>query len=214
MSQDLSTIRWMQGGFLGVFILCAWAPFDRQTWLMENGLILIGAVAVWRARQRFYWSPRSWAQVLLFCCLHEVGTHFTYPRVPYDAGLAQLTGIRLNDLLQWERNQYDRFVHLAFGVLMALPCREILVRQCALQGAWASLLAWSLVLATSLLYELMEWVGGDLFGAGSSFIGAQGDVWDAQKDMALATVGALVVLMLRGHRVRDALTAPVKPSNT
>ncbi|AMA46383.1 DUF2238 domain-containing protein [Pseudomonas alabamensis] len=195
-------------GFAGVFILCGWAPLDRTTWLVENSLVLIGAVLAWMYRDYLALSTRAWAMIVAFLCLHEIGTHFTYPKVPYDALSLHWLNVSLDQTFGWPRNQYDRLVHLAYGLLLALPFRELLVARCALQGAWASLIAWSFILATSLLYELMEWIGGAYLGGGdSSFVGAQGDFWDAQKDMALATVGSLLVLMLRGRQIRAKASA-------
>lgn len=192
----------MQCAFLGVLVVLGWNPADRSTWLMENSLVAVGACAVWITRHRFYWSPRSWALVLLFLCLHQIGTHYTYPKVPYNAAFADLTGLDIDRLCGWTRNQYDRFVHLCYGLLTALPIREIVTTQCRLKGAWASSIAWSFVLSTSMLYELMEWVGGQYIGGGnSSFVGAQNDFWDAQKDMAVAAAGGLLVLVFRGHAI-------------
>ena len=109
-------------------------------------------------------------------------------------------GLNIEQLFGWQRNHYDRFVHLGYGVLVVLPIREIITRECQLKGAWASLIAWSFVLSTSMLYELMEWIGAQYVGgAHSVFVGAQGDIWDAQKDMAAAAGGALLVLVCRGH---------------
>jgi putative membrane protein len=192
---------------LVVFIALGWDPVDRKTWLMENVLVVTGVAAAWLLRHRFYWSMRSWAMIVLFLCMHEVGTHYTYPKVPYNAALVSWVGVDPDALFGWQRNQYDRFVHLAYGLLTALPIREIIVAKCRLQGAWASLIAWSFVLSTSMLYELMEWVGGQYIGGGNSaFVGAQGDFWDAQKDMAVAAGGSLLVLMLRGHAIWDRLS--------
>jgi acyl carrier protein len=62
-----------------------------------------------------------------------------------------------------------------------------------------------LVMALSMLYELIEWlaaavVGGEL---GMAYLGTQGDVWDAHKDMGLATLGAsLGMLIVAGINFR------------
>lgn len=204
----------MQLGFAAVFVWLGWAPLDRSTWLMENALVGIGALAVWGARQRFYWSTRSWALVLAFLCAHEVGTHFTYPQVPFASWLEPLTGIDLPTVLRWQRNPYDRVVHLCYGLCFSLPLREIVTANLRTQGAWASLITWSFVLSTSMLYELMEWVGGSLMGAGgAAFVGAQNDFWDAQKDMAWAAGGSLLVLVCRGHGIKRHVVAPITGSN-
>lgn len=199
-NQRSSITTWLQCVFLGVFLWLGWDPVDRKTWMIENSLVVVGALAVWFTRHRFYWTPRSWALIVLFLCLHQVGTHYTYPGVPYVAAIENLTGLNIEQLFGWQRNHYDRFVHLGYGVLVVLPIREIITRECQLKGAWASLIAWSFVLSTSMLYELMEWIGAQYVGgAHSVFVGAQGDIWDAQKDMAAAAGGALLVLVCRGH---------------
>ncbi|CAG8865713.1 Inner membrane protein YjdF [Pseudomonas fluorescens] len=196
-------IAGLQAATLAVIVVFGWSPVDRQTWMIENALVVIGAAAVWLTRRSFYWSARSWAMLLVFVCLHQVGTHYTYPQVPYNQAFVRWMDIDPDRFFDAQRNHYDRFVHLCYGVLTALPFREIILRKCQLNGAWASLMAWSMVLSTSMLYELMEWVGGEYWGeGGSAVIGAQGDVWDAQKDMALAAVGALTVLACRGRGIR------------
>ncbi|HKS14336.1 MAG TPA: DUF2238 domain-containing protein [Pseudomonas sp.] len=201
--RNTSLITAMQAVLVAVIILLGWAPLDRQAWLIENALVALAAIAVWFTRHRFYWSARAWAMLVVFLCLHEVGTHYTYPKVPYNAAIERLACLDVSQLVGSDRNHYDRLVHLAYGVLTALPFREIITRQCQLTGAWASLMAWSLVLSTSMLYELMEWVGGQYLGeGGSAVIGAQGDAWDAQKDMALAAAGALAMLACRGRVAR------------
>jgi putative membrane protein len=49
-----------------------------------------------------------------------------------------------------------------------------------------------------MLYELIEWLSAVMFGGdlGAAFLGSQGDEWDAQKDMALASLGALIAMTL------------------
>ena len=55
-----------------------------------------------------------------------------------------------------------------------------------------------LTMSTSMMYELIEWgaaklLGGDL---GMAYLGTQGDIWDAHMDMALASLGALIAMMV------------------
>jgi putative membrane protein len=208
------TIAAMQLAFVVVFVGLGWAPLDRTTWLMENALVGVGALAVWATRRRFYWSARSWALVLAFLCTHEVGTHFTYPQVPWALWMERLTGIDLPTVLGWQRNPYDRFVHLCYGLCFTLPLREIITAGLRSHGAWASLIAWSFILSTSMLYELMEWIGGSSMGAhGAAFVGAQNDFWDAQKDMAWAAGGSLLVLVCRGHGLKGRVKAPILGAN-
>ncbi len=100
------------------FALLAWAPYDRGDWLLENLISAPFAVSLILARRRLPLSSTGWALVFLFLALHEVGSHYTYSRVPWMEWSRDLVG--------WapasERNHYDRFLHLAFGLLLtALP---------------------------------------------------------------------------------------------
>lgn len=99
----------------------------------------------------------------------------------------------LGELTAWQRNHSDRSVHLAYGLLLTIPIRDVLVALLQLRGAARSTLAVAVTMVGSMLYELLEWAAAMVFGSdlGLAYVGAQGDVWDAQKD-ALATVGAVV----------------------
>ncbi len=124
-------------------------------------------------------------------CLHAIGAHWTYSLVPYDEAFVTLTGHSFDAWMGWERNHYDRFVHLAYGLLLAYPIRELFLRVAEAKGFWGYFLPVVLTMAASMFYELIEWAAAEVFGGdlGIAFVGAQGDVWDAQKDMSLATVG-------------------------
>ena len=54
------------------------------------------------------------------------------------------------------------------------------------------------IIATSASYELIEWLVAIIFTAdwAEQFLGQQGDIFDAQKDTALATVGAVVSISI------------------
>jgi putative membrane protein len=130
-------------------------------------------------------------------CIHEIGAHYTYAEVPYDAWLAGLTGRTLNEMLGWERNHFDRAVHFLYGLLLAYPIREVFLRVANARGFWGYFLPLDLTASTSMVFELFEWGAAELFGGGlgTAYLGTQGDVWDAHKDMTLAALGALVAMM-------------------
>jgi len=180
------------------------APAHRADWLMENivPLALLCALAIgWRWLRL---SCSSCLAIVLLLAVHELGAHYTYAEVPYDRWAKALCGHSLGAALGWQRNQYDRLVHLSYGLLFYRPLRETLWRLTPLRSGWLVALTLSLVLATSALYELMEWVGGQYLGpdTAQAFVATQRDPWDAQKDMALALLGALVSTAL--GRLRDA----------
>jgi putative membrane protein len=97
-----------------------------------------------------------------------------------------------------DRNMYDRLVHFCFGLLLAYPVREVFVRITRARGVWGYWLPVELTLAFSAIYELIEWGAAKVVdpAAGLAFLGSQGDIWDAQKDMALAGLGSVITMLL------------------
>lgn len=180
----------------GVFVLLAlWAainPHDRKDWLLENVLALVAVATLAGTYRVLPLSRISYLFIFLFLCLHEVGSHYTYSEVPYDAWLRALTGTTLADTFGWDRNHFDRFVHFSYGLLLAYPIREVVLRVGALKGFWGYFLPLDVTMSTSMVYELIEWGAAVVFGGnlGAAFLGTQGDPWDAHKDMLLATIGA------------------------
>ncbi len=182
-------------------IVVLWAalaisPYDRSDWLLENVLLVAGAVVLIATRRILPLSGVSYTMILVFLCLHIVGAHYTYAEVPYDTAFRNLTGHSFNELVGWKRNNYDRVVHFSYGLLLTYPIRELFLRVASVRGFWGYFLPLDLAMSTSMLYELIEWASAVLFGGdlGTAFLGTQGDEWDAQKDMALASLGALITM--------------------
>lgn len=181
-----------------LFWLCwlplAVAPLYRSDWLLENVLVVLAVPLVLLGWRRYRFSRTASTALFLFALLHIVGAHYTYAEVPYNDWTRHLFGTSLNELLGWQRNHFDRLVHLLSGTLfMPLFC-EYFQQRLGVNRRWQALLSISLVLAIACLYEVIEWVAAALFGGdlGQAYLGTQGDVWDAQKDMALAGLGALL----------------------
>lgn len=180
--------------FAVLWVVLAINPSHRADWLLENVLSFI-AIGVLVATYRVLpLSLVSYTTICLFLCLHTVGSHYTYAEVPYDAAFKQLTGVSLNELLGWERNNFDRVVHFLYGLLLAYPVREVVLRVANVRGFWGYFLPLDFTMSTSMVYELIEWAAAEIFGGelGMAYLGTQGDVWDAHKDMALASLGALI----------------------
>jgi putative membrane protein len=179
------------------WVALAIAPNDRAAWVLENALVIVAVAALAATYRQLRFSRLSYALIFVFLCVHEIGAHYTYAEVPYDQWFAAITGRTLNDLLGLERNHFDRFVHFLYGLLLAYPIREIFFRVAAARGFWSYFLPLDLTASTSMMFELFEWIaaetaGGDL---GPAYLGTQGDVWDAHKDMALASTGALIAMV-------------------
>jgi putative membrane protein len=180
------------------FAVLAVAPHNRADWLLENVLVLIFALVLGLSARRFPLSRISYTLIFLFLALHEIGSHYTYAQVPYDAWLKSFAGFSLNELMGWERNHFDRFIHFGFGLLLAYPIRELYCRVADVRGFWGYFFPLELTMATSMLYELIEWGAAEFFGGelGMAYLGTQGDVWDAHKDMLLASAGALIAMLV------------------
>ena len=160
-------------------------------------LVTIALVPVLALSYRaFRFSRVSYALIFLFLSLHQVGAHYTYSLVPYDAWSQRVFGFSPDSAIGAERNHYDRVVHFAYGLLMAYPIREVFLRIVAVRGFWGYFLPLDLTMSSSMVFELIEWAVADWFGGnlGHEYLGAQGDIWDAHKDMALATFGAVVAM--------------------
>jgi putative membrane protein len=181
---------------LALAALLAVGPNDRADWVLENALLLAGLVVLVATRKALPLSRVSYTLLFVFCCLHTVGAHYTYSLVPYDRWIEALTGTTLAKTFGWERNHYDRLVHFGYGLLLAYPVREVFLRVADVKGVWGYYLPLDVVMATSMLYELIEWAAAEILGGdlGAAYLGTQGDVWDAQKDMALATLGAVIAM--------------------
>lgn len=185
---------------LGLFVVAAVVagigPVDRHDWMLENALTALLAAFLLISYRAFPLSNLSYTLIFVFLLLHTLGSHYTYSLVPYDRWWQMVFGRSLNSLFGFERNQYDRLVHFCFGLLMAYPIREIFVRVAGARGFWGYYLPLDVTMSFSMIYELIEWAAAVLLGGnlGQSFLGTQGDVWDAHKDMALATLGGLIAM--------------------
>lgn len=164
------------------------APHERGTWLLENALTLLAVGVLVATARVFPLSRISYTLIFLFLCLHTVGSHYTYSEVPYREWFPWLGAS--------ERNHYDRFVHFSYGLLLAYPIRELFLRVAGVRGFWGYFLPLDLTMSTSMIYELIEWGAASVFGSdlGNAYLGSQGDAWDAHKDMALASLGALIAM--------------------
>src|SRR3954447_11850698 len=188
---------------LAIVYFTCWAalaisPLDRSDWWMENVLVFFAVgLLVWTYKP-FPLSRVSYTCIFVFMMLHSLGAHYTYAMVPYQEWFPSLAG---------GRNMYARLVHFSYGLLLAYPIREMFLRIGNVRGFWGYFLPLDLTMSTSMLYELIEWAAAEYFGGelGMAYLGTQGDVWDAHKDMALASLGALIsmsVVALINSRIK------------
>lgn len=174
--------------------LLAISPSDRADWALENALAIVGTILLVGTARALPLSRVSYTLIFVFMCLHTVGAHYTYAEVPYDEWARRLTGMTLNAVMGLQRNHFDRLVHFSYGLLLAYPIREMFVRVADARGFWSYFLPVDVTMSTSMIFELIEWAAAEIFGGdlGVAYLGTQGDVWDAHKDMALASIGAVI----------------------
>ncbi|MBK8955229.1 MAG: DUF2238 domain-containing protein [Saprospiraceae bacterium] len=192
ISEDRTTFQknyWLWT-FLALFIIL-WAntllgTTDIHNWLLENTLTFICFGLLIYTYKKYKFSDLSYLLIFLYLCLHVYGSKYTYAENPL--------GYWLQDLFDAERNHYDRIVHFSFGFLLAYPVREMFLVALKYPKWVAWLLPIEMTLSISGLYELIEWAVADLFfpAQGMAYLGTQGDIWDAQKDIFLAFSGALL----------------------
>jgi putative membrane protein len=133
---------------VAVWILAAINPLYPRDWLLEN-LLVIGCSALLLATyRRFQFSNVSYGLFTVFVSLHLVGSHYTYSETPF--------GFWMQDWFGFERNHFDRIVHFSFGLLIAYPMREILLRSSGLNKAWSYFITLNCILAFSAIYEVIE----------------------------------------------------------
>lgn len=178
------------------WLALAIAPHYRQDWLLENVLVFVSVPLLVLTYRNLRFSNAAYTCLFAFFTLHEVGAHYTYSLVPYDAWSDALFGTPVNALLGWERNQFDRAVHLLYGVLIAPAAVELFDAKAPPTGIWRFLMPLFFMNSHAVIYETIEWLAAEAFGGelGAAYLGTQGDAFDAQKDMALAFAGAALTI--------------------
>lgn len=186
--------------FFAYWIYSAITTPDLLNWATENMLTLSLLICLVAFYNIFRFSDTSYTLIFLFLLLHVYGSQYQYPDAPVGEWLKQQFNLN--------RNHYDRLVHFGFGLLLSYPMHDVLVRGYKVKRFLSYLLPIEFVLSLGALYELIEWAVADLLYKGNEqamdFLGMQGDIWDAQKDIALGLLGSVItmsiVFLLRSSR--------------
>jgi putative membrane protein len=169
--------------FLSFWLLMAANPVDRRDWLLENSLVffLVALLAV--TYRRYPLSNQSYVLIAIFLGLHEIGAHYVYDCVPLGFWVQRHFGTL--------RNDYDRMVHFSFGLLMTYPFRDAFLMTSRTTGFWSYFFPANIIMSLSAVYEIIEAQVAIVAhpGAGTAFLGMQGDMWDSQRDMLSALLG-------------------------
>ncbi len=178
--------------FLVAFILAAIKPLFPRDWLLESLLTLITVPVLVMTYKKLRFSNISYTLITLFLILHTIGSHYTYSEVPF--------GFWLQDVLGFSRNHYDRIVHFLFGLFLYLPLREVVQKvspSTSKQQRFFSYLVPVLIITSfGALFEILEWLAASIVDPdlGIAYLGTQGDVWDAQKDMTLKMISSVIAM--------------------
>ena len=180
--------------FAGYLLLFAWAavePYDRVTWWAEN-LPIVGIVVALAALylRGIRFSALAYVLMAVLVCLHTVGGHYTFERVPFGF---------VTELFGFERNHYDRVAHFSVGFYAYAIAELLAARRLVRSRVLLFLFPVFSIAFVAMGYELIEWWFAVYSGnpeAGAAFLGSQGDVWDAQKDMLADTLGAIAATAL------------------
>ena len=207
--RDKRILMGLLAWYVAVSFWTAQDPADPQFWLLSSILPTLFVVLLVFTHRHFPLSHASYALITAFLTLHTIGVHYTYAGVPAGAWLQQAMDLN--------RNHFDRIVHFSFGFLLAYPMEELFRLGGGVRGWLVYYLPLMTVLGLSGLWEIIEaWVASAVHPElGITYLGSQGDIWDAQQDMAAALYGALLCMTVlaitravRGAR-RESEARPV-----
>ncbi len=170
--------------YLILFIILAINPYDRTTWIVENLPIVLIVLILALIYKKFQFTNTSYVMMAFLIFFHTIGGHYTFERVPFDF---------ITNLFHFSRNHFDRMAHFTVG-FYAYPIAEILYRKKLVKSKWVLFLFPILAIFTvAATYEIIEWIYAALSNpaAGAAFLGSQGDIWDAQKDMLADGLGSI-----------------------
>ncbi len=188
----------MLGIYILIFTICAINPADRSVWWAENIPVLIPVVILILTFRKFRFSNTSYFFMTFFFCIHTIWGHYTFENVPFDYGNSILNYLNFDFIFPEGRNNYDRIAHFLIGIL-AYPVAEIFLRKKWVSNFKVAIFVGIMVIGFwGALYEIIETIYAVVCGweQAASFLGSQGDIWDAQKDMLLDISGAVMISML------------------
>ncbi len=174
--------------FVPFWVLLGIDPVARDVWWAENIPIIFVFLSLVFTFRLFRFSNTAYTCMACWLVWHSIGGHYTFANVPFDL---------VTDFFGFERNHFDRVGHYVIG-FYAYPIAEFITRK-HLAKKWTTIFfALFSIMALAAGYEIVEWLYADRVGgnAGTEFLGSQGDIWDAQKDMLADTLGAISVLIL------------------
>lgn len=169
-------------------VLFAWSafePYGRGIWCVEAATAVAAYAVFAFFAANFKFSRTAYAIFCLWVAMQIVGAHYSFELVPFDW---------ITNAIGASRNHYDRLAHFAVGLNAYAVAEYLYGRGIVNSMKSAAVFGVVAIMALANLWELIEWGCAEIDGGevGAAFLGSQGDVWDAQKDMLADTLGALV----------------------
>jgi putative membrane protein len=173
------------GIYLVEFVALAVKPYSRVMWCTENFFslaIVIALVILYRKGVKFSNVAYLLMAIYLYC--HTIGGHYTFARVPFSF---------VTEFFGFERNNFDRMCHFMVGFFAYAGLEYYESRNLIKGRALAIFLVIMAIFGVAAVFELVEWLYAEVAApeAGADFLGSQGDIWDAQKDMLCDGTGAI-----------------------
>ena len=185
MEKKSTLLFWLIGAYVPLFLILSVNPTDRPTWFAENLTVwIVLAVIIILYVRNIRFSNIAYAFMFVFIYLHTIGGHYTFANVPFGF---------ITDLFDFERNHFDRVAHFSVG-FYAFAIAEWLYTKKLVANKFLLFTYPVFVIATiAMSYELVEWIysASANLETALAYLGSQGDIWDAQKDMLADTLGAI-----------------------
>lgn len=187
MQNPSNFLKWLLGIYVVLCLVLAIDPIDRTVWFAENLTVwIIIAIILFLYRRGIRFSDVAYGFMFVLIYLHTIGGHYTFALVPFDW---------FSHLFGFERNHYDRIAHFTVGFYAFAMAEWIWSRRLVANKFLLFTYPVFTIATIAMSYELVEW----WYAAGSSadaasamaYLGSQGDIWDAQKDMLADTLGAI-----------------------
>ncbi|MCB9812218.1 DUF2238 domain-containing protein [Candidatus Nomurabacteria bacterium] len=183
-------LQWLLAGYIVLFTVLAFDPVDRPTWFVENltvWIIVLAIVGLYARGVRF--SSTAYVLMFVLIYLHTIGGHWTFAQVPFEY---------VTDFFGFERNHFDRIAHFSVGLYAFAIAEWLSVKRLVTDRFLLYTYPIFAIATVAMGYELIEWIyaAGAAPEAGAAYLGSQGDIWDAQKDMLADTLGAMVATTL------------------
>jgi putative membrane protein len=172
--------------FLIVFwIIMGINPVKPKMFIIESILLIILVLLLVLTYKKFKFKNFTYTILFIFAILQIIGGHYTYSNVPFDW---------FTNFFNFERNHYDRVIHFLFGLIFSIAYRELYIKTTGDKGFWSYLIPIEMAFATGSIYEIIEWMYAIVAEPANAeaYLGLQGDVWDAHKDMFLAGIGSII----------------------